>query len=115
MKTFFILFVFVALNYAQDNQAIYLENFETIEFENNDGMKALTFTLNREKGLAKVVIIKQGKDKYVFSTITETGMSEPIIITERSVRGMMPTIIRNYTDEHEITVEEINKIINLIY
>jgi hypothetical protein len=117
MKKLLLLFaLFISLTlevYAQD--ALYFENFESIVFKNKDGMKTLTFSVNNDSGLSKIVIIKQKPDEYVFSVIRNGNISEPIVTDEENIRSTMPMIIKNYLDKYKVKLKDINRIVNKIY
>lgn len=113
-KLLFIIFIFASLTYSQ-KQSIYFDNFESIVFEATNGLKTLCFSLNRENRLTKIVIIKHDTDKYLFTTINMNGMSEPLIISESSLRSTMLALIKSYVDYHKVKISDIKKIVDNIY
>lgn len=115
MRTLIFLLLFMPLIHSQSDSSIYFENFEAIEFEAKNDLKTLTFTINSEKGLSKVVIIKQAEDEYVFATFSKEEESEPLSINKKTVKWMIPTLVKNYTDRYKVSDEAIYKIVDLIY
>jgi hypothetical protein len=115
MKVMILLFLFMPFIHSQNDSSIYFENFEAVEFEAKNDLRTLTFTINREKGLNKIVIIKQEEDSYVFATISKEGESETLVISKKTVKWMMPTLVKNYTDRYKVSEETIYKIVDLIY
>jgi hypothetical protein len=116
MKRLFLLSVFICIpTLAQENQAIYFDGFESVEFETKESLKVLTFTANNEKGLSKTIIFKMGDDSFLFTTLMDGEYSEMLELDESAIRSMMPTLIKYYMDRHEVTLEQLNKIIYRIY
>lgn len=112
--------IFLSLNIvviAQTDYSIYFDNFDGVEYKIKDSLEVLTITLcgepNADIGLAKFVFFKRGKDDYLFSTISGDEYSEPSELT--NIKSLIPPILKPLYTRHPESIDEIDRIVKMIY
>lgn len=116
MKTILIIVFLTVAVIAQSNEhAIYFDDLESVTFEIDQPIEILTFTLTNGEIITKFIFFKRGDDDYVFTTMDNGVESKLIPLKESGVRSLMPAIIKHFVDKHDVSIEEMNKVINLIY
>lgn len=118
MKTLLIFVVLISLcplHTAQNKDAIYFENYESVKFEADEYAKTLSFNVNNEKGFSAIVFTKIAPDEFNFTIMVDGEVTSEKTYNEDIVRSVMPELMSYYLDKYDVSLDQLNKIVNKIY